>query len=49
MNDAKAVKKYAAQHDLFNRLHSIAADESFVRKVAQDWFGGRFEVVGELT
>ncbi|BEJ16370.1 hypothetical protein CspHIS471_0509750 [Cutaneotrichosporon sp. HIS471] len=43
--DAKAVKKHAAQHDLFNRLHSIAADESFVKRVAQEWYDGRFEVV----
>ncbi|CAK9781158.1 initiator tRNA phosphoribosyl transferase [Cutaneotrichosporon oleaginosum] len=45
MNAEKAVKKHAAQHDLFNRLHSIAADEAFVRRVAEEWFGGRFEVV----
>ncbi|WRT66636.1 uncharacterized protein IL334_003595 [Kwoniella shivajii] len=45
MSDIKAVRKYAAQHDLFNRLHSIAADESFVRDVAENWFDGRFEVV----
>lgn len=47
MNEAKLIKKHAAQHDLFNRLHSIAADERFVRKVADEWFGGRFEVIGE--
>lgn len=48
MNDAaKAIKKHAAQHDLFNRLHSIAADERFVQKVAQEWFSNRFEVIGE--
>ncbi|WVW84199.1 hypothetical protein I302_106229 [Kwoniella bestiolae CBS 10118] len=45
MSDLRAVKRYAAQHDLFNRLHSISADERFVRDVAQDWFQGRFEVV----
>ncbi|TXT09006.1 hypothetical protein VHUM_02480 [Vanrija humicola] len=46
MNDAaKAIKKHAAQHDLFNRLHSIAADERFVQKVAQEWFNNRFEVI----
>ncbi|WOO81207.1 tRNA A64-2'-O-ribosylphosphate transferase [Vanrija pseudolonga] len=46
MNDAaKAIKKHAAQHDLFNRLHSIAADERFVQKVAQEWFSNRFEVI----
>ncbi|GMK55216.1 hypothetical protein CspeluHIS016_0202720 [Cutaneotrichosporon spelunceum] len=43
--DAKAVKKHAAQHDLFNRLHSIAADERFVKRVAQGWYDGRFEVI----
>lgn len=47
MSDAKAIKKHAAQHDLFNRLHSIAADEKFVAKVAQTWFNGRFEVIGK--
>lgn len=46
MNDAKAIRKHAAQHDLFNRLHSIAADERFVSKAALDWFNGRFEVIG---
>ncbi|WWD03308.1 hypothetical protein V865_001359 [Kwoniella europaea PYCC6329] len=45
MSDIRAVKKYAAQHDLFNRLHSISADESFVKDVAENWFDGRFEVV----
>lgn len=49
MNEAKAIKRHAAQHDLFNRLHSIAADEHFVRTVAQKWFDGRFEVVGEQS
>lgn len=48
MNQAKAIKKHAAQHDLFNRLHSIAADEQFVHKVAHEWYGDRFEVVGQL-
>lgn len=47
LSDVKAVRKASAQHDLFNRLHSIAADERFVRTVSQDWYGGRFEVVGE--
>lgn len=46
LSDVKAVRKASAQHDLFNRLHSIAADERFVRTVSQDWYGGRFEVVG---
>ncbi|WVQ79955.1 hypothetical protein IAT38_002056 [Cryptococcus sp. DSM 104549] len=45
MSDLKAVRKYAAQHDLFNRLHSIAADEAFVHAVAHDWYADRFEVV----
>ncbi|ODN72809.1 hypothetical protein, variant [Cryptococcus amylolentus CBS 6039] len=45
MSDLRAVKKYAAQHDLFNRLHSIAADDAFVKSVANNWYGGRFEVV----
>ncbi|WWC69928.1 uncharacterized protein I206_103872 [Kwoniella pini CBS 10737] len=45
MSDLKAVRRYAAQHDLFNRLHSISADEQFVRDVAHNWFDGRFEVV----
>lgn len=49
MNAEKAVKKHAAQHDLFNRLHSIAADEDFVRHVAEEWFDERFEVVGEFS
>ncbi|WVQ77820.1 hypothetical protein IAR50_007511 [Cryptococcus sp. DSM 104548] len=45
MSDLRAVKKYAAQHDLFNRLHSIAADDVFVKNVANNWYNGRFEVV----
>ncbi|WVF71160.1 hypothetical protein IAT40_005958 [Kwoniella sp. CBS 6097] len=47
MSEHKAVRRYAAQHDLFNRLHSIAADEGFVRTVAgsERWYNGRFEVV----
>lgn len=45
MAEAKAIKKHSAQHDLFNRIHSIAADEKFVRKVAEEWYAGRFEVV----
>ncbi|WVQ67329.1 uncharacterized protein L199_005525 [Kwoniella botswanensis] len=45
MSDIRAVKKYATQHDLFNRLHSISADENFVKDVAENWFDGRFEVV----
>jgi tRNA A64-2'-O-ribosylphosphate transferase len=47
MSDLKAVKKHAAQHDLFNRIHSIASDEQFVRNVAERWFNNRFKVVGE--
>nr|ODN85794.1 hypothetical protein L203_04673 [Cryptococcus depauperatus CBS 7841] len=45
MADLKAIKKYAAQHDLFNRLHSIAADEEFVKAVATGWYGNRFLIV----
>jgi hypothetical protein len=48
MSDAKAIRKHSAQHDLFNRIHSIAADEAFVRKVADSWYEGRFDVIGEL-
>lgn len=48
MSDLKAVKKHAAQHDLFNRIHSVASDEQFVRIVAERWFNNRFKVVGEL-
>ncbi len=43
--EAKAIRKHAAQHDLFNRIHSIASDEGFVRQVAEKWYNGRFEVV----
>ncbi|ORY26301.1 initiator tRNA phosphoribosyl transferase-domain-containing protein [Naematelia encephala] len=42
---AKAIRKQTAQHDLFNRLHSIAADEAFVRQVAHDWYEDRFDVI----
>jgi hypothetical protein len=47
-SDAKAIKRHAAQYDLFNRVHSIAYDQAFVNKVAQEWYDGRFEVVREL-
>ena len=42
----KAIRKQSAQYDLFNRLHSIAADEAFVRRIAEE-YNGRFQVVGE--
>ncbi|WVQ86448.1 hypothetical protein IAS59_000159 [Cryptococcus gattii] len=45
MSEHRAVRKHAAQHDLFNRLHSIAADEEFVRRVGSSWYNNRFEVV----
>jgi tRNA A64-2'-O-ribosylphosphate transferase len=45
MDGAKAVKRHNAQYDIFNRLHSIAADQSFVEQVSKEWFEGRFEVV----
>jgi hypothetical protein len=47
MSEAKAIRKHSAQHDLFNRLHSVASDVRFVRTVATDWYGGRFDVVGK--
>jgi hypothetical protein len=47
MHDAKAIRKHTAQHDLFNRIHSIAADGAFVKRVAEGWYVGRFEVVRE--
>ncbi|EKC99210.1 hypothetical protein A1Q2_06410 [Trichosporon asahii var. asahii CBS 8904] len=49
MSDLKAVKKHAAQHDLFNRIHSIASDEQFVRNVAERWFNNRFKVVAQTS
>jgi tRNA A64-2'-O-ribosylphosphate transferase len=49
MKDAKAVRKHTAQHDLFNRIHSIAADEAFVCKVKSEWYNDRFEVVRESS
>jgi len=48
MDGAKAVKRHNAQYDIFNRLHSIAADQAFVERVARKWFNGRFEVVRKL-
>ena len=45
MNDFKSVQRQTAQYDLFNRLHSIAGDEAFVRSVAEH-YGGRYEVIG---
>jgi hypothetical protein len=45
VNDHKAVQRQTAQYDLFNRLHSIAGDEPFVRGIAEH-YGGRYEVIG---
>lgn len=45
MDGAKAVKRHNAQYDIFNRLHSIASDQEFVQKVANEWYEGRFEIV----
>ncbi|WVR06782.1 hypothetical protein IAU60_003817 [Kwoniella sp. DSM 27419] len=45
MAEHRAVRRYAAQHDLFNRLHSISADERFVKTVKDEWYDGRFDVV----
>jgi tRNA A64-2'-O-ribosylphosphate transferase len=47
MSEAKEIRKQSAQYDLFHRLHSIAADERFVKTVARESYQGRFEVVGE--
>lgn len=45
MSDLKAVRKHTASHDLFNRIHSIAADETFVKHIAREVYNDRFEVV----
>jgi tRNA A64-2'-O-ribosylphosphate transferase len=45
MDGAKAIKRHNAQYDIFNRLHSIANDQAFIRKVGEEWFNNRFEVV----
>jgi tRNA A64-2'-O-ribosylphosphate transferase len=42
-NDVKAIQKQTAQYDLFNRLHSIASDITFVEKVAAEY--GRFDLI----
>ena len=39
------IRKNSAQHDSYNRLHSIQHDIAFVRKVAEDWYDGEFKVV----
>ena len=39
------IRKNSAQHDSYNRLHSIQNDIAFVRKVAEDWYDGEFKVV----
>lgn len=48
MKDAKAIRKHTAQHDLFNRIHSIAADEAFVHTVGKEWYNDRFDIVRRL-
>lgn len=45
MDGAKAVKRHNARYDIFNRLHSIAADQVFVDRVAKEWLEGKLEVV----
>lgn len=47
MSEAKQIRKHTAQHDLFNRLHSISADHAFVKTVAEEWYKKRFAVVRE--
>ena len=44
-NEARQIRKHTAQHDLFNRLHSIAADQVFVRSIYQH-YNDRFPMVG---
>lgn len=39
------IRKNSAQHDSYNRLHSIQHDIAFVRKVAEEWYDGEFKVV----
>lgn len=49
MLEHRAIRRRAAQHDLFNRLHSIAADEEFVRRVGSSWYNNRFEIVRKYS
>lgn len=49
MSEHRAIRKHAAQHDLFNRLHSIATDEEFVKRVGKSWYNNRFEVVRKYS
>jgi hypothetical protein len=39
------IRKNSAQHDSYNRLHSIQHDIGFVRKVAEEWYDAEFKVV----
>lgn len=39
------IRKNSAQHDSYNRLHSIQHDIAFVRKVAEEWYDSEFKVV----
>ncbi|ORX35640.1 tRNA A64-2'-O-ribosylphosphate transferase [Kockovaella imperatae] len=40
---ARCIRRHTAQHDLFNRIHSIASDQSFVKEVADHF--QRFPVI----
>lgn len=48
-NDAKssyqAIRKHSAAHDVYNRLHSIALDTGFVRRVSREWYEDQFVVI----
>lgn len=48
-SDWHAIRKHSAQHDVYNRLHSVARDLDFVERVRSDWYGGRLPVVGERS
>ncbi|KAJ9121458.1 hypothetical protein QFC22_002074 [Naganishia vaughanmartiniae] len=41
----QAVRKNSAANDVYNRLHSIAKDTEFVRRVSQEWYNDQLVVI----
>lgn len=46
-SDWQAIRKHSLQHDVYNRLHSVARDLNFVERVRSDWYETKYPVVGK--
>jgi hypothetical protein len=45
----QAVRKNSAANDVYNRLHSIAKDIEFVRRVSHEWYNDQLVVIRQYT